>query len=237
MKLKCIAIDDEPLALKQVVSYIDKTPFLELVFQSNSALKVLEVIGNNEIDLVFLDIQMPDLTGIEFARLMNKDIKIIFTTAYQQFALEGFKVEAVDYLLKPFNYEEFLNAAGKALKYFELVFQAENNVKTSENYLFVKADYKIRKINFDDIQFIEGLKDYVRIYIENEKPIMSLINMKLLDQKLPSDKFMRVHRSYIVNLEKINVIERNRIIFGDKYIPVSDGYKDEFQNFINQRFL
>jgi DNA-binding LytR/AlgR family response regulator len=237
MKIRCIAIDDEPFALKQVCNYVEKTPFLNLVSTFNSALKAVEFVSNNRIDLLFLDIQMPDLSGIEFAKILNNNSKVIFTTAYQQFALEGFKVDAIDYLLKPFSYEEFLTASNKALKYFELLEKAEKKIETSDNYLFVKAEYKIRKINFNEILYIEGLKDYVRIYIENEKPVMSLISMKLLDEKLPASKFMRIHRSYIVNVEKIKIIERSRIVFGDKYLPVSDGYKDEFQKYVNSKFV
>lgn len=237
MKIKCVAIDDEPLAIKQVCSYIEKTPFLELISTFNSALKALEYVSKNEVNLIFLDIQMPDLTGIEFAKIISHNTRIIFTTAYQQFALDGFKVDAVDYLLKPFSYDEFLNSANKALKYFELREKADNKNNTSDDFLFVKADYKIRKINYNDILFIEGLKDYVRIYTENEKPVMSLISMKSLEEKLPQSTFMRVHRSYIVNVEKIKIIERSRIIFGDKQIPVSEGYKDEFQKFVNKKFV
>lgn len=241
MKIKCIAIDDEPLALKLVCSYIEKTPFLELVTSFNIALKAMEFLNSNKIDLLFLDIQMPDLTGIEFAKILNQNTKVIFTTAYQQYALEGFKVEAIDYLLKPFSYEEFLSASNKALKYFELIEKSENKsiIENSleQNFLFVKSEYKIRKINYTEILYIEGLKDYVRIYTETEKPIMSLINMKSLEDKLPESMFIRVHRSFIVNKDKITTIERSRIIFGDKYIPVSEGYKDEFQKFVNSRFI
>lgn len=240
MKINCIAIDDEPLALKQLVNYINKTPFLNLIDSFNSALKAIDLINTSKIDLIFLDIQMPDLTGIEFAKIINKDKKIIFTTAYQQFALEGFKVEAVDYLLKPFNYEEFLTASNKAFRYFGLLQKAENkdvNNSYEENYLFVKSEYKIKKIIYDEILYIEGLKDYVKIYIENQKPIMSLISMKSLEEKLPDNKFIRIHRSYIVNTDKINTIERSRIVFGEKYIPISDGYKDVFQKFINKKFI
>ena len=163
----------------------------------------------------------------------------MFTTAYAKYALEGFKVDAVDYLLKPFSYEEFLTAARKAEKLIKLEQNAQNEVVEANNeFLFLKSDYKIRRINFNDIRFIEGLKDYVKVYLQNEeKPVMSLSSLKALEGKLPETKFMRVHRSFIVNLDKIETIERGRIVFGKTYIQVSDQYKDKFQEFLDRNFL
>ena len=238
MKLRAIAIDDEPLALRLVTEYVRKTPFLELVGEFDNPLDAIEFLGQEVVDLIFLDIQMPDLTGVEFARVLKEGPKIIFTTAYENYALESYKLDAVDYILKPFNYEEFLKAAQKAKKLFDLEEAALPTLETGTEFLFLKSEYKIRRINFNEILYIEGLKDYVKVYLQNEiKPIMSLNTVKSLEQKLPSDRFMRVHRSYIVNLQKIETIERSRIVFGKTYIPVSDQYKEKFQDFVNTNFL
>ncbi len=237
--IRTIAIDDEPLALQLVNSYISKTPFLEAVASYDNPLDAMEFLSANPVDLIFLDIQMPDLTGIEFSRILENRPKIVFTTAYAKYALEGFKVEAVDYLLKPFSYEEFLTAARKAEKLIKLERAAQNEeVEANNEFLFLKSDYKIRRINFNDIRYIEGLKDYVKVYLLNEpKPVMSLSSLKALESKLPESKFMRVHRSYIVNLDKIEIIERGRIVFDKTYIQVSDQYKDKFQEFLDRNFL
>ncbi len=238
MKLKTIAIDDEPLALKLVSDYIGKTPFLELVGAFDNPLDAIDFLSNQEADLIFVDIQMPDLSGIEFTRSLEGDHKIIFTTAYEKYALEGFKLNALDYLLKPFSYEEFLRAAMKAHKMAELQANALPTIEANNQFLFLKSEYKIRRINFDDILYIEGLKDYIKVYTSGEaKPVLSLNSIKSLEQKLPEEKFMRVHRSYIVNLNKIETIERSRIIFGKTYIPVSDQYKDKFQEYLDKNFL
>jgi len=236
--LRTIAIDDEPLALKLVSGYVEKTPFLELIGGFDNALDAIEFMDENQVDLIVLDIQMPDLTGIEFARSLENGPKLIFTTAYEKYALEGFRVNAVDYLLKPFNYEEFLKAVQKAKKLFDLETQTPSTIEVNNQFLFLKSEYKIRRINFNDILYIEGLKDYVKVYLSGQdKPILSLNTIKVLEQKLPEEHFMRVHRSYIVNLDKIDTIERGRIVFGKVYIPVSDQYKDKFQQFLDQNFL
>jgi DNA-binding LytR/AlgR family response regulator len=238
MKLKTIAIDDEPLALKLVVDYINKTPFLELAGAFENPLDAVEFLANGEAELIFVDIQMPDLTGIEFARTLEQQRKIIFTTAYEKYALEGFKLNAVDYLLKPFSYEEFLKAAGKARKLAEMEASSSPTIEANNQFLFLKSEYKIRRINFNDILYIEGLKDYIKVYtVGEDKPVLSLNSIKALEQKLPEDKFMRVHRSFIVNLEKIETIERSRIVFGKVYIPVSDQFKDKFQEYLDRNFL
>lgn len=238
MNLKTIVIDDEPLAVKLVAGYVEKTPFLELAGQFDNAVDAIAFLNNQEVDLVISDIQMPNLTGIEFAQSITEGPKIIFTTAYDQYALEGFKVNAIDYLLKPFNYAEFLKAANKAKKQFDLEHTAAPAIESNNKFLFVKSEYKIRRINYDNILYIEGLKDYVKIHLAgNEKAILSLISMKSLESKLPEERFMRVHRSFIVNLDKIETIERSRIIFGKEHIPVSEQYKDKFQDFVNKNFL
>jgi two-component system, LytTR family, response regulator LytT len=233
-----IAIDDEPLALQLVTGYVGKTPGLKLVGEFDNPLDATDFLNDNSVDLIFIDIQMPDLSGIEFTRLMEKGPKVVFTTAYEKYALEGFKLEIVDYLLKPFSYEEFLTAVHKAQKILKLEQKVPARVDVNNQFLFLKSDYKIKRINFNDILYIEGLKDYVKVYTQNViRPVLSLTSLKLLESKLPSDKFMRVHRSFIVNLEKIDTIERSRIVFGKEYIPVSDQYKEKFQEFLDKNFL
>ncbi|MDO9339274.1 MAG: LytTR family DNA-binding domain-containing protein [Bacteroidales bacterium] len=233
-----IAIDDEPLALQLVTGYIEKTSGLKLIGKFDNPLDAADFMTNATVDLIFVDIQMPDLSGIEFTRLMEKGPKVIFTTAFEKYALEGYKLEIVDYLLKPFSYEEFLAAVHKVQKLLRLEQKALNKVDANSEFLFLKSDYKIKRINFNDILYIEGLKDYVKVYTHNApRPVLSLTSLKLLESKLPGNKFMRVHRSFIVNLEKINTIERSRIVFGKEYIPVSDQYKDKFQKFLDKNFL
>jgi two-component system response regulator LytT len=236
--IKAVAIDDEPLALQLITGYIEKTPVLKLLGRFDNPVDATEFLSNTTVDLVFVDIQMPDLSGIEFTRLMEKGPKVIFTTAYEKYALEGYKLDITDYLLKPFSYEEFLTAVQKAQRLIKLERRIPDKIDANDEFLFLKSDYKIKRINFDDILYVEGLKDYVKVYTRNDpKPILSLSTLKLLEAKLPRNKFMRVHRSFIVNLTKINTIERSRIVFGKTYIPVSDQYKDKFQEFLNKNFL
>jgi DNA-binding LytR/AlgR family response regulator len=240
MKLQTIALDDEPLALKLVADYIRKTPFLELTGEFDNPLDAVDFMEKEMVDLILLDIQMPDLTGIEFTKTLQDPPKIIFTTAYEKYALEGFKLNAVDYLLKPFSYPEFLTAVQKAKKQIELEQEHEAlpTLEMNNQFLFLKSEYKIRRINFNDILYIEGLKDYVKVFLKpEEKPVISLNTIKSLEEKLPSEHFMRVHRSFIVNLDRIEVIERSRIVFGKTYIPVSDQYKEKFQEYLNKNFL
>jgi two-component system, LytTR family, response regulator LytT len=236
--ITAIAIDDEPLALQLVSGYIEKTTGLALAGKFDNPLDASDFLANNKIDLVFVDIMMPDLSGIEFTKLMEKGPKVVFTTAYEKYAIEGYKLDVVDYLLKPFSYEEFLAAVHKAKKLIDLELKVMTEVEANNEFLFLKSDYKIKRINFNDILYIEGLKDYVKVFItNNSKPVLSLTTLKHIETKLPEKKFMRVHRSFIVNLEKIDTIERNRIVFGKEYIPVGDQYKDKFQEFLDRNFL
>lgn len=240
MTLKCAIIDDEPLAAGLLESYAKKTPFLELTGVFGSAVQAMGSLRQQPVDLLFLDIQMPELSGMEFAKLVPSTTKIIFTTAFGQYAIEGYKVQAIDYLLKPISYEEFLRAANKALSLFA---SAESErpssvSNTDERFIFVKSDYKLLKVNFDDILFVEGVKDYVKIYLDNgQKPIMSLMNMKKVEDFLPSPEFLRTHRSYIVHMNKVSVIDRGRIVFGDNYIPISESYKEEVQQYLDKHLL
>jgi len=234
MKLRCIAVDDEPFALKQIVSYIEQTPFLELIRSCENAFEALEVIKNDPVDLVFLDINMPEMTGMDLAKSLSPGTMVIFTTAYEEFALESYKVEAVDYLLKPISREDFLRAARKAADRRNPAI----TVQDSAGEFFVKSDGKIIRISLEKITYIESMSEYVRIHFDEGKSIMTLMSMKNLETSLPENDFMRVHRSYIVNLNKVKTIERNRIVFDkETYIPVSDQYKDAFKEFVEKRFL
>ncbi len=241
-KITCIALDDEPLALGLIVSYIQKTPFLELKGQFDNPIDAMEFLEENSVQLLFLDIQMPDLTGVEFAAILDEPSRVIFTTAFDKYAVDGFKLEALDYLLKPISYEVFLKSVNRAKKYYKQIGSSGNNIDSkgtpNDDYLFVKADYLVKRINYSEILYIEGLKDYVKLYIESSsKPIVFHSTMKSLEEKLPTDLFMRIHRSYIVALDKIKTIERDHILFGQERIPISKQYKEVFDDFVKKKFL
>ena len=232
MILNCIILDDEPLAAELLASYAKRIPFLNLVGSYNSAATAMKSIRENRVDLLFLDIQMPELSGIEFASILPKETKIVFTTAFSQYALEGYKVDALDYLLKPVSYEDFLKSANKAYSWHTE--HSKQQVYTQDRFIFIKSDYKLVKVRFDEILFVEGLKDYVKIYLtDGRQPIMTLLNMKKLEESLPQPEFMRTHRSYIVHMSKIEQIDRFRIVFGDYFIPISDSYKEAVQHFLD----
>lgn len=236
--IKCIAIDDEPLALQQIINYIEKTPYLEAIAQFDSAIAALSFIQENNVDLMFVDINMPDLNGMDFVKSLSNSPKVIFTTAYSEYAIEGFRVDAIDYLLKPIGYKDFLKAAEKANSRLNTVKESEPIIESNDDFLFIKSEYKILRINLKDITYIESMREYIRIHQSNQNPIMTLMSMKKMEEHLSSNDFMRVHRSYIVNLSKINTIERFRIIFDkDTYIPVSDQYKEKFQKYLDNNFL
>ena len=241
-KITCLIADDEPMALSLIESYVLKTPFLELKAKCNSAIKAMEFLEtDSDIDLFFLDIQMPDLTGLEFSRLLPAKSKVVFTTAFDQYAIEGYKVNALDYLLKPFDYNEFLNAAQKARNHFETnSFQNNENQQNNKNsdFIFVKSEYRQIKINFSEILYIEGLKDYVKIYTSSHpRPILTLMSLKKLEEELPSEQFMRIHRSYIISLEKIEAIERNHVVIKDGFITIAPNYKDILMEYIKGKSI
>lgn len=234
MTLNCAIVDDEPLALNLLESYINKTPFLTLAGKYSSAVQAMKELPGKQVDLLFLDIQMPELNGLEFSKMVNPHTRIVFTTAFGQYAIDGYKVNALDYLLKPISYVDFLQAANKAVQWFELLQQPKDEIDS----IFVKSEYKLVQIELKNILYIEGLKDYIKIYEEgNTKPILSLMSMKAMEEMLPASRFMRVHRSYIVQKDKIRIIDRGRIVFGKTYIPVSDSYKQTFQEFLDKRTL
>tara|TARA_R110002111_G_scaffold247098_4_gene309947 strand:+ start:595 stop:1326 length:732 start_codon:yes stop_codon:yes gene_type:complete len=242
--MKCVIIDDEPLAVDIIESYILKIGELEIVAKCNNPFEAITVLNENHIDLVFLDIEMPNLTGIDLVQAIENMPQFIFTTAYPKYALDGFNLNATDYLVKPIAFHRFLKAIARAKEKHELEHNITHNVLSTplethikDDYIFVKSDYKLIKIELKDLMYIEGLKDYVKFYtVNSEKPILSLMSMKSLEKELSNKNFMRVHRSFIVNLKKIVTIERNRIVFGKKYIPVSEKYKENFQKFINSDF-
>ena len=239
MKIRCIAIDDEPLALRQMSAYVEKTPFLELQGRCKNAFEAMEKITELDPELLFTDIHMPELNGLELIESLDRPPLVIFTTAYDHYAIDGFRVNAVDYLLKPISYPDFLKAANKALNVYESINKNPSESLTSNNEgLFVKSDYRIVRIRFNEIKYIEGMREYVRIHLTAKKPIMTLLSLKALEEKLPSAQFMRVHRSFIVNLNEINIIERNRIIFDDDvYISVGEQYRDTLQQYVNKNFI
>ena len=242
MNISCAIIDDEPLAVSLLESYTSKTPFLTLQGKYNSAVLALPELNENPVDLLFLDIQMPELNGMEFSRMLSEKTKVIFTTAFEQYALDSYKVSALDYLLKPISYTDFLQSAQKALKWFDKSTQAEfstrQEVKSEPESIFIKTERQLVQIDLNQILYIEGLKDYVKIFVEGQiNPILSLMSMKAMEELLPNSKFVRVHRSFIVQPKKIKVIERSRIVFGKEYIPISDNYKEKFNKFLSRNSL
>lgn len=214
-----------------------KKLLLKLINQFDSAIQAISFLQENEIDLMYVDINMPDLSGMDFVKSLKNPPKVIFTTAYSEYAIEGFKVDAIDYLLKPIGYVNFLKAAEKAKGRFDIKMKKNSSVESDDKFLFIKSEYKILRINFSEIKYIESMREYMRINIENQSPVMALMSMKKMEEFLPENKFMRVHRSYIVNLDKISTIERNRIVFDNVFIPVTEQYKSEFQKFLENNFL
>lgn len=273
MTLKCAIIDDEPLARGLLESYVRKTSFLTLTGTYASAVEAAGALEAAPADLLLLDIQMPELSGLEFSRLVRRETRIIFTTAFDRYALESYRVNALDYLLKPIGYPEFLAAAQKALDWFRLqraaaadtaaptagtpdalpagsgAQPADRNAQPAcpnaqpadtapADSFFVKSDYKLVRVRFDDILYVEGLKDYVKIYLASQpKPLLSLTSMHSVEHSLPRPPFQRIHRSFIVNMERVSILERGQIIFGEKRLPVSDSYKDAVQAYVNRRLL
>lgn len=236
MILTCAIIDDEPLAAELLESYAKKTPELHLVGVYGSAVEAMKELRNNPVDLLFLDIQMPELSGMEFAGILPKKTKVIFTTAFDRYAIDGYKVNAADYLLKPISYDSFVLSVNRVLERCRDV--DRQDVMSADGFVYVKSEYKLVKINFDDILYIEGVKDYIKIYFrDRRKPVMSLMNMKKLEDYLPKSQFMRVHRSFIVNMSVTDMIDRGRIVAGDTFIPVSESYKEQVQEYIDRHTL
>jgi two-component system LytT family response regulator len=235
--IRCLVVDDEPLALDILEDYISKVPFLSLVKTTTSAIEGLSLVQSGAVDLVFLDVQMPELTGIQFLKIINGKCNVILTTAYSQYALDGYELDVVDYLLKPIAFDRFYKAAQKVLQNSSSAPAPAPEVPSATNdFIFVKAEHKIRKIYLNDILYIEGLKDYISIFTKTER-IITLQNMKKMEESLPEKSFIRVHKSYIVALGKIESIERSRIQIGDKIIPIGDTYREYFFKLIDDKNL
>ena len=236
--LNCIAVDDENLALDLIEDNIHKVPFLNLVKRCKNPFEAMEVLQTQEIDLIFLDIQMPGITGVQFLQSITNSPMVIFVTAYQQYALEGFNLNVVDYLLKPIDFERFLKAVNKASELYNLKHKTvviENVSELKNSAIFVNADYSLIKIRTDEITYVEGLKDYVKINLNSStKPIVTRMTMKAIEEKLPTSEFFRVHKSFIVSLDKIESIRSLKIKIGNAQIPVSESYSEEFFKLIGQ---
>lgn len=227
--MKCIALDDEPLALEIIADFAAKAPFqMELTAFTNAS-RAQGFLQREPVDLIFLDIKMPDITGIQFIKSLKRPPMVIFTTAYEEYALDGYNLDVVDYLLKPIPFERFIKAVTKAEEYRSIA--APRPPET--DYIFVKTEYRIIKINLEDILYIEALKDYIKIYTANQ-PILTLKSLKSFESRLPKDKFMRVHRSYLVAMNKINSVERNTVMIANQSIPISEGYRDKFYDVITR---
>ena len=244
MTIRCLAIDDEPLALQQIVAYIRKVPFLELAAQCQSALEARQFLENDTVDAIFCDINMPDLNGMDFVKSLASPPLIVFTTAYSEYAVEGFKVNAVDYLLKPFGLQDFQRAANRLKDRLEKPAadtppaSHATPLTSDDDTIFLKTDYRIVKVSISDIRYIEGMSEYLKVWLDGEpKPIITLLSMKKMEERLP-DSFMRIHRSYIVNLNKIQEVNKNRIIMdAETYLPIGDLYKETFQRYLDTKFL
>jgi len=243
--IKVLAIDDEPLALQQLVAYIKKIPFLELAGECQSAIEAKDILNQENIDAIFCDINMPDLNGMDFVKSLAAPPLVVFTTAYSEYAVEGFKVDAVDYLLKPFGLDDFRRAANRLQERLKTAapateestpaLQSDND---SDDTIFVKTDYRVVKLAVSDIRYIEGMSEYLKIHLESQqKPIVTLLSMKKMEEYLPP-YFMRIHRSYIINLKMIQEVNKNRVIMdSDTYLPIGDNYKEAFNDYLNTKFL
>jgi DNA-binding LytR/AlgR family response regulator len=236
-KINCLIVDDEPFALSLIEGYVNRIPFLELKGKCSSALQAVEAMKQQQIDLIFLDIQMPDLDGMSLSHTLKEGPRVIFTTAFEKYAVEGYKVNAVDYLLKPFNFEEFLQAVYKARIILEEKARSKEMTADSSSYLFIKSEYRKIRVNLNNVLYFEGLKDYVKIYKDNSaKPTLSLMSLKSLEKSLPPN-FMRVHRSFIVNLEKVDAVERSQIIISNQRINIAPQYCEEFNQYIASKSI
>lgn len=231
-QINCLVIDDEPLALTQLEGYVKRVPYLHLVGACRDAFEAMQQLSNQKVDLLFIDINMPGLNGLEFVRSLTRPPLVVFTTAYSEYAIEGFKVEAVDYLLKPFGFQDLLSAAEKARR------RLEQTTSVDDDFLFIKSDYRVNRVRLVDIRYIEGMSEYVRIYVVGEqKPLIPLLSIKRLEEELPPALFMRVHRSYIINLRQITEVSRSRILLGDVQIPLGDNYREPFMEYVNGKLM
>ena len=241
--IRCLAIDDEPLALRQLAAYIQKIPFLQLVKACESALEARQIMEEEMIDAIFVDINMPDLNGMDFVKSLAAPPLVVFTTAYSEYAIDGFKVDAVDYLLKPFGLVDMKRAANKVKTRYDLLNATPTTTVATptddDNTIFLKTEHRMVRVDIDKIRYIEGMSEYLRIYLEGvQRPLIVLLSMKKMEERLPSASFMRVHRSYIINLRKIQEVNKSRVIMdADTYITIGDLYREAFNNYLDKKFL
>ncbi|MBO7128786.1 MAG: response regulator transcription factor [Prevotella sp.] len=235
MIIKCAIVDDEPLAASLLESYVNKTPYLELTGIYNSALTAMKKLRDNPAQLLFLDIQMPELTGIEYARLLTPDVRVIFTTAFPQYAIEGFKVNAIDYLLKPISYEDFLRSTEKALSWFGIT--PKDEPLFEDRVVFIKSEYKLQRVRLDDILYVEGIKDYLCFHLKSGETISSLMSMRKLEEMLPHPEFLRCHRSFMVRMPEVRTVDRLRIVFGDVFVPITENYRERVMQYIESHTI
>lgn len=238
--IRCLVVDDEPLALQQMEGYIKNLPYLELVACCQSAIEAKEIIENEKIDAIFCDINLPELNGLDFVKSLENPPMVVFTTAYSEYAVEGFQLNAIDYLLKPFGFDDLKRAADKIKKRYDALRTLQEVSQIDEDdAIFLKTEYKIVRINISQIRYVEAMSEYLRIYlVDSTRPIIVLLSMKKMEERLPSRSFMRVHRSYIINLKMIREVSKNRIVIGDEIdVPIGDSYRDQFNAYINSKFL
>ncbi len=235
--IKCLVIDDEPLALQQLAAYVEKTQFLTLVAECQSAIEAREVMEKERVDAIFVDINMPDTNGMDFVRSLSAPPIVVFTTAYSDYAVEGYRVDAVDYLLKPFGFDDFTRAALRVKKRYELENQAQLASVASDDTIFLKTEHRIVRVSIADIRYVESMSEYLKLYIEGQRSVMMLFSMKRMEERLPPF-FVRIHRSYIVNMKKIVEVNKNRVIMdAETYLPIGDNYKDSLLKYLNEKYL
>lgn len=242
--INVITIDDEPFALQQISTYVQKIPYMNLVASCRSAAEAQRVLDNDVVDVIYTDINMPDLSGLDFVRSLAIQPMVVFTTAYSEYAVEGFKVDALDYLLKPFSFTDFQRSAQKVKKQYDLEHsseQAETIIAPADedDCIFIKSDYRVQRVAISDIMYVEAMSEYLRLHLNNQpKPITVLLSMKKMEERLISTAFMRIHRSYIINLKAIREVNKTRVtLITDDSLPIGDNYKDDFFNYINSKFL
>lgn len=237
--ITCIAVDDEHLALKQLSGYIKRTPFLQLSGKFHSASEASAFLENHSVDLIISDINIQDVNGMQFIKSLDNLPLVIFSTAYEEYAVESFRIDAIDYLLKPYGYNEFLKAATKARQYIEwreAADQVGSNSSADDNFIFVRADNQSVKVMFDSILYVEAMSEYIKIHFKEGKPVMTYMSVKLMSESLPAKNFMRIHRSYIIALDSIAMVRRGEVELTDgTVLPISASYKDDLQKFINDK--